>query len=246
MIIKRLLFILATTVGCIVPVCAQDSEPAPDQPAKEKTPKEHPDRKVFTGFSGGMMLHIGYAFSSSPDELFRNASLKDLPNVANLPTDGVVVGLGGALRFHLLDHLHVGAEGYMSAMPLMKSGSSIRMGWGGGLIDGYLTWGKVKPFLGTGIGGGSSKRLYVPADEQQVVTSDSLTMNASYTKVPFFYLDPYIGLEIELTRHTSLCIKIDYLLPFGKKDSSLSGVVKWDNFIKPSGPRLYAGVMFGH
>ena len=87
--------------------------------------------------------------------------------------------------------------------------------------------------------------LFVP-DAPTVTSADSETnYNASYTKTPFFLLDPYIGLEIGLKGHDAVLIRIDYMLPFGKTSSKLTDNVKWSNFMSPTGPRLYVGVMFG-
>lgn len=207
--------------------------------------------KILTGFSGGMALHMGYGFTSSPQELFRNPNLGTQDYITSLPKDGVFLGLGGLLRFHLLDHIHLGGEGYMSLMPLMKSGSNIRFGWGGAFIDGYITAGRLRPMIGLGLGGGSMKRLYVPESAEKVY-SEEVQYNSSYTKTPFFYLNPYVGLEILLgaAKMRSLYLRLDYMLPFGRKDSSLSAkamgeVMQWSNFITPSGPRLFVGIMFG-
>ena len=215
-----------------------------DKNSKNDKKKEH--KKVFTGFSGGMMLHGGYAFSSTPDELFRNSSLSET-TIKDLPRDGFTLGLGGTLRLHLVDHIHLGGEGHVSMMPLMKSGTSIRSGWGGAMCDFYATLGIVRPLVGLSIGGGSIKRLYVPEDAEATVTGDNkMVYNASYTKTPFFYLDPYVGLEILLGK-ISLYFRVDYMLPFGKSDEGLMKTsMSWSNFITPSGPRVYIGCLFGH
>ena len=84
----------------------------------EKSDKS--DKKTLTGFSGGMMIHGGYAFSQTPNELFRNGSL-NADKLGDLPKDGFAFGLGGTLRLHLLDHIHLGGDGHMSFMPLMSS-----------------------------------------------------------------------------------------------------------------------------
>ena len=112
---------------------------------------------VYTGFSGGMMLHIGYMFSDDPRKIFSNAGLGNEEYVKNLPKDGVSLGLGGTLRVHLLNHIHVGAEGGMSIMPLRGHGN-IRIGYGGALCDGYLNLGKTRPLLGLSLGGGVMKQ----------------------------------------------------------------------------------------
>ena len=210
---------------------------------KNNDDKEH--KPILTGFTGGMMLHGGYLFSKTPDELFRNASLT-AQSIPNLPRDGFTMGLGGALRLHLIDHIHLGGEGFVSTMPLSASGTSIRTGWGGVLCDFYATLGIVRPIVGMTIGGGSTKRLYVPTNPKQTVQDNEGTeYNASFTKTPFFLLDPYVGLEIGLKR-VALLIRVDYMLPFGKgKNGILSQDVSWSNFLSPSGPRLYFGVMFG-
>ena len=232
---------------------AQEQEAADVQPVKEKEKSSGGGSPVFTGFSGGMMLHVGYMFSDSPNKIFSNPSLgSDPAYLKSLPSDGVGLGLGGTLRVHLLNHIHVGAEGHVSTMPLMKTGSNVRTGWGGAMCDVYTTWGKVRPLIGLSVGGGTMKRLYVPTSAPIVSPTDSNTIyNASYTKTPFFYLDPYMGLEIDLNSHMALLIRVDYMLPFGRTTSTLTDVaevketVKWSNFMTPSGPRLYVGVMFG-
>lgn len=202
------------------------------------------------GFSGGMLFHAGYLFASSPDELFRNMSLKDMSNISDLPRDGFTLGLGGALRLHIKNHIHLGAEGGVSTMPLMKSGSNIRTGWGGALCDYYFTIGRVRPMIGGLIGGGSNRRLYVPSDGSYIDSGDStLAYNASYVKTPFFFLDPYLGVEIQLSGHSALVIKADYMLPFSRSKIGVAikkGESPWSVFVTPSGPRLYVGVLFGH
>jgi len=200
--------------------------------------------KILTGFTGGMKLHIGYAFSASPGELFHNGSLQ---NISDLPTDGVTLGLGGELRLHLINHIHIGLEGGVSTMPLMSNGSSIRTGWGGVMCDYYGTLGKrVQLCIGITIGGGSSNRLYVPLSGASVTGTDATIYNASYTQTPFFMLDPYAGMEIALTKRIGLLLKVDYILPFGNGDSGITTeTIRWSNFLSPSGPRLYVGVMFG-
>lgn len=227
---------------------AREQEDADAQPEKEQ---KH-SSGVFTGFSGGMMLHAGYLFANDPTKVFSNSGLGSSEYVKGLPKDGVCFGLGGALRTHLINHIHLGAEGFVSTMPLMKTGSNVRTGWGGVLCDVYGNWGKVRPMAGMTIGGGAMKRLYVPDQKavEQPSTVDSTTTiyNSSYVKTPFFFIDPYVGLEINLAKHMALLIRIDYMLPFNINNKGLSEAgktIKWDNFITPSGPRLYVGVMFG-
>ena len=121
---KPLLILFALLPLCL-PAQKQQSEFSTTEEKGEETTSRS---RLFTGFSGGMMLHLGYAFAQSPDELFRNPSLM---TDKNLPKSGVTMGIGGALRIHLLNHIHIGSEGFVSTMPLMKTGSQIRTGYGG-------------------------------------------------------------------------------------------------------------------
>lgn len=223
----------------------QQTQQSTQQTQPTKTKKKASD--IFTGFSGGMMLHLGYMFSDSPEKVFSNTGLGSPDYIKNLPRDGACFGLGGALRVHLINHIHLGAEGFVSTLPLMKTGSNIRTGWGGVLCDAYATWGKVRPMVGLTLGGGSMKRLFVP-DQATDVSGDpgsETNYNASYVKTPFFFMDPYLGVEIALMSHMALLIRIDYMLPFGTTNSTLAENVNWGNFMTPSGPRLYIGLMFG-
>ncbi len=248
---KKTIFIAALA---ILPLClqAQEQEVAAVQQqlgsARELVRKS--GAGVFTGITGGMMLHIGYMFSDDPRKIFSNAGLGNEEYVKNLPKDGCALGLGGTVRVHLLNHIHVGAEGGMSLIPFRSNGN-IRVGYGGALCDGYLTLGKTRPMIGLSLGGGVMKRLYIPENPYTYVpegTTDTTVYNASYSQTPFFYLDPYIGLEIDLNSHMALLIRVDYMLPFGRTGSSLTDIVgniKWNNFMTPTGPRLYVGLMFG-
>ena len=249
--------IILSVVLVLLPLChtvrAQEAS-ATAQPQtvvvqQEAKAEKKSGTKVFTGFSGGMMGHVGYLFSDDPRKVFSNTGLGDPEYRKALPKSGFCVGLGGSLRVHLINHIHLGAEGFVSTMPLMGTGSNIRTGWGGAMCDFYFNLGKAHPLLGLSVGGGAMRRLYVP-DEAPVVTGNdsSFVYNASYVKTPFFYMDPYVGVEIDLNSHMALLIRIDYMLPFGRSGSSLTTLgndVKWNNFLTPSGPRLYVGIMFG-
>ena len=240
---RKTIFIILVSALLPLSLTAQAQEDA-DTPQEVKKASSG----FFTGFSGGMMLHGGYLFAKDPRYVFSNTGLGSPDYVKNLPNDGFCMGLGGTLRAHLINHIHLGAEGFVSTMPLMKTGSNVRTGWGGAMCDFYTDWGKMRPLIGLTVGGGVMKRLFVP-DAPTVTSADSeMNYNASYTKTPFFLLDPYIGMEIGLTNHMALIIRIDYMLPFGRTSSSLTDLkkdVSWGNFMTPSGPRLYVGLMFG-
>ena len=241
---RKTIFLILVSALLLPGLTARAQEDA-DTPQEVKAKKSRSASGFFTGFSGGMMLHGGDLFAKDPRYLFSNTGLGSPDYVKNLPNDGFCMGLGGTLRAHLINHIHLGAEGFVSTMPLMKTGSNVRTGWGGAMCDFYTDWGKMRPLIGLTVGGGVMKRLFVP-DAPTVTSADSETnYNASYTKTPFFLLDPYIGMEIGLTNHMALIIRIDYMLPFGTSKSKLTPNVDWGNFMTPSGPRLYVGLMFG-
>ena len=239
---KQLLFLVLALLP--LGLMAQEAEVVDiPKPVKSK-------HGVFTGFTGGMMIHGGYLFSDDPAKVFSNTGLGSADYVKGLPKAGFCYGLGGSLRAHLINHIHLGAEGFVSTMPIMRTGSNIRTGWGGVLCDAYMNIGKFRPLIGLTIGGGSMKRLFVPDQDKNVyyyTTPDNTHYNASYTNTPFFFIDPYIGFEVDLNSHMALLIRIDYMLPFGTTSSELTS----DNadalkkFMTPTGPRLYVGIMFG-
>lgn len=236
-------------------VYAQEGKGKTTKSSQTPEKAEKSKRKVFTGFSGGMLLHMGYGFSENPSELFRNETLKK-ENLKNLPKNGIFLGIGGQLRIHLFNHMRIGGEGYVSTMPLKKVGN-VRSGWGGLTVDGYTTWGKVKPFIGAGIGGGAMYRTYVNHLVNASNTedeNDNIVYNASVTKTPFFYLDPQLGLEFGLTKRINLIVRLDYMLPFSAKGEGIRDQLTnvgeqmkdWKGLMTPTGPRLYVGFMFNH
>ena len=89
------------------------------------------------------------------------------------------------------------------------------------------------------------KRLFVTDPVTSGAAESQTNYNASYVNTPFFYMDPYVGLEVDLNRNMALLFRIDYMLPFGRTGSGLANDVKWSNFMTPSGPRFYIGIMFG-
>lgn len=216
--------------------------------AQERTTEEeksHSEERtgVFRGYAGGMMLHMGYQYGQGVG----------FPNAANEETmlRSVTYGIGGALKIHLFKHWKVGAEGYVSTMPVKSQGdgSNIRVGWGGVLNEYYLTWGKIQPFIGGTIGGGAQRATHVYSDNAtsehpsikeawesfKDYASSEATYPAQYTKRGMFVLDPCIGADIAATRKLHVVVKADWLIAIHQKQ-----------MLTPTGPRLYVGLMFTH
>ena len=167
-----------------------------------------------TRFSGGMMLHTGY--------LSGNVS------AVGYHAEGAPFGLGGVLRFHFIDHIRVGGEGYVSKLSQMHNGSYVRLGWGGLLIDGYWQIGRWKPYAGFTVGGGSLSTLLVRDGDAKDWNpeNDALLHNAAVMLV-----DPFLGVEFALTRAMHLTLKADYIIPLNNRDC-------------PTGVRFYLGFIF--
>lgn len=209
---------------------------------------EPADRPVtknkYNGFSGGMTVHLGYQHGIGSGFLNENKEEADLRSIA--------YGIGGMARIHLLHHIHVGAEGYVSTMPLKSQGdgSNIRSGWAGALCDYYVTLGRVQLMAGGTLGGGVQRNLHVLEDDNYPFLGDDFrdtwdkfftfgnhtsTAPATYTRKNFFVFDPYVALEYTVTNRMHLLFKLDYMICSHQRE-----------FLTPSGPRLYIGVMFGH
>ena len=186
---------------------------------------------AYRGFSGGMMLHTGYLFGTD----------SRAPHAADgtlCSPQGAVFGIGGSLRIHLLNHLRVGCEGFVSTMhstltdchDVLRKGSYIRSGWGGALADSYWQKGKAIPYVGGCVGGGAQRALYIIDGSQD----DWQMENASlFNKQTFFYVSPYIGCDYCMTQSVHLSFRVDWML-------ALSG----GSLLMPTGPRLYIGFMF--
>ncbi|MGM9825901.1 MAG: hypothetical protein ACI3Z8_05640 [Paludibacteraceae bacterium] len=254
---SRLCFFLVLCSLLFVPaVHVYSSEIPADSLAAQK-------RGVFTGCSGGMMLHAGYLFAPDAGALFGNTAFNSM---SNMPNGGVTFGIGGAAKVHFLDRIHLGGEGFVSTMPLMGNNSQIRTGWGGLVLDYYWTRDRFRPFLGFTLGGGSMRRMYEGEEEdgRSMVrlpmnrdnTSDRTSMsardqvgaspesdlnyNAYFRKTPFLFVGPYVGFEYAITQRVALVCRLDYVVPFGRNLTDEYA------YMAPSGPRLYVGFMFGH
>lgn len=248
---RKLLILLLSALPAVYAVGQSSSDYEGPSKGNKKEKSANADKKdspqIYTGFSGGMQVHLGYGFAKSANQLYGNAS----DHISGLQKDGIMIGIGGLMRVHMLDHIRLGVEGYFSTMPLHNN-SSVRMGWGGPMLDAYMTWKTVRPFVGLGLGGGAIQRTYVEQDIRAKEPTEEgeendMVYNASFTKSSFFYLDPTIGLDIILSKSMSMTIRMDYLLPFGKnRGITEGGTTTWGSFLSPNGPRFYLGFVFDH
>lgn len=189
--------------------------------------------RVFQGCSGGMMLHSGYLFGQDED------APHDAEGVLCSP-QGATFGLGGAMRVHLFKHLRLGGEGGVSTMnrsttdcsQRLQAGSYIRTGWGGVCADACWRKDKVWPYIGSTIGGGAMRALYLMDGNENDWQEED---RAIFHKQGFFYVDPYVGLDWCMKKKVHMTFRLDWMLALHHRQMVL-----------PTGPRVYVGFMFCH
>lgn len=176
-------------------------------------------KMAYSGFSGGMMLHLGYVQSS--DFTFTNPS-------ETMQLKGLAFGIGGQLRINFGDHLRIGSEGYFSKHQYENS-SYASIGWGGVLVDCVWEVGKFSPFVGGTIGGGSQTNVTNFAKPK----NNYIPENVSFRKYGFLCIIPFMGVEYALSEKIHLILKTDYLFNVSNRQ---------DDFT--TGPRFYFGFAF--
>ena len=82
------------------------------------------------------------------------------------------------------------------------------------------------------MGGGTETAFYLfQGDKHDWEKEDHVVFH----KQPFFALDPYVGLEYAVGRVLRLTVRADWLI-----------TINSDGLNRPTGPRLYFGVVFSH
>lgn len=230
----------AIYIGVLLAICqlvpvGMSAEQRCDANMTEGKSVETVQHSVYQGFSGGMMVHLGYLYGSNSE--------------APMTMNGGTMGIGGAARVHLWKHLRIGGEGYVSTLPVwmagiaantgeenavivLQPGSYVRNGWGGILADAYWQCGKVWPFLGATIGGGAQRALYIAEGSQTDWQEEPRVL---FHRQTYFMLDPFVGMEIAISAHMHLTLRADYVLP-----------IQRIGLLAPHGPRIYIGMMFCH
>ncbi|MBO7602991.1 MAG: hypothetical protein J6S97_01085 [Bacteroidales bacterium] len=180
-------------------------------------PAQAQEKKLFNGFDGGMMVHTGYLSGSiGPDRI---------------PAKGLPLGIGGVIRLHVGNHFRVGSEGYVSTLDQRGNGSYVKYGWGGILADACVVLGKVMPYAGLTVGGGSATTLLM---EETPKTAWAPIDGTIYHKQGFLALCPFAGCDFIVSDVMHLTLKADWLNCLGRNVSA------------PSGPRIYFGFLFYH
>lgn len=181
---------------------------------------------VVQGFSGGMMVHAGYLSGTNGN--------------APVGFQGVSSGMGGALRVNVGRFFRVGMEGYVStlgsgcsdAKEFLSAGSYIRTGQGGLLVELCRREGRWWPFVGVSLGGGAMKGLYIVEGDQSDWEAEGCVV---YNRQPFVYVAPSVGTDYCVTPKIHLTIRADWSMAL--HDGTL---------IRPTGARMFVGVMFCH
>ena len=178
-------------------------------------PLQAQEKRLITGFDGGMMIHTGYLNGTMGPE--------------KIPASGAPFGLGGVARLHLGKHFRIGGEGYVSTLNQRGNGSYVKYGWGGLLADVYTVIGRFQPYAGITLGGGAGTTLLMGKAPEAAWKPVDDTV---YNKQGFMALDPFVGCDFILGGPVHLTLKVDWLSCLGK------------NVTLPSGPRVYLGILF--
>lgn len=179
------------------------------------------EKKVIKGFGGGMMLHTGYQYGGD--------------NPYGFDADGMTLGIGGVARLQFTGHFRAGFEGYVSTVGLhdgVESGSHNKVFWTGAMVDWFWQIGKFYPYAGVTVGGGQETAFYMFEGDKHdwLPETDSV-----FHKQPFFALDPFIGVDYAIGKAMRLTLKADWLQ-----------AVNSDGLNRPTGPRIYFGLIFAH
>ena len=164
------------------------------------------DKFRFMGYSGGMMLHSGYAWSSE-------FNINDGGNLYNMQIKGAPVGIGGTIKFNFgteKNQLRLGLEGASSTLVFKPQHSYSHTGWGGLILD-YIrnTDKKIHPFAGCLIGGGGIKNHILSEGSVSDFESEDVMC---YRKYPIMALAPYAGIEISVSKKFRIVVKAEYLM----------------------------------
>ncbi|MGN0033473.1 MAG: hypothetical protein ACI358_06845 [Candidatus Limimorpha sp.] len=173
---------------------------------------------VASKYDGGMMLHIGF--------------LSGEISPISFETEGMTIGIGGSIKFHIGNHVRIGTEGYVSTMQTLSNGSFVKFGWGGILADYRLYIGRIMPYLGVTVGGGSRACLILfDGNNKDWENETSVVFN----KQQFFAIAPFVGVDFVVTPKFHLTFKIDWL-----------NALSYKELIMPDGPRFYFGSLMYH
>ena len=177
------------------------------------------ESKFIKGFSGGMLVHTGYVFGCD--------------NPYGLNINNATFGLGGCAKLHFTKHFRAGFEGYFSNADLNKgveSGSHNKLFWAGALADWFWTIGRFTPYVGITLGGGQETSFYMFEGDKYDWAPEG---NVVLRKQPFFAIDPYVGVEFAVGAALRLTLKADWLT-----------AINSEGLNRPTGPRIYFGIIF--
>ncbi len=217
MTLRNVVCFLAVVLISMVGV-AKEVEVAKDSVAVENK------QSLYRGYIGGMMVHAGYGFGGV---------LTPVGGSVGMPVEGMAAGIGGRLLVNLGDHFRVGTEGYVSTITYGEHRKA-DIGWGGLTADWGWQLGKVRPYFGVSLGGGSYENMAAidpPLD-------DNTPQDVVWHSYSVFLVVPYVAMEYSLTQKIRLCFRLDWITSPTAKSTTFTDF--------SSGPRLHVGFMFAH
>jgi hypothetical protein len=112
----------------------------------------------------------------------------------------------------------------------VQSGSHNKVFWAGALADWFWQFGKFTPYAGITVGGGNETSFYMFEGDKHDWKAEG---RAVLHKQGFFAIDPYAGVEYAVGSALRLTLKADWLT-----------AINSDGLNRPTGPRIYIGVIF--
>lgn len=186
--------------------------------------QEEKGKLAYSGYTGGMMLHLGYVQSGNFTFTDPSSQFSE-----TMQLKGLAFGIGGQLRVCFGKHLRVGMEGYVTQYTY-RNNSYASVGWGGVLADCIWNIGKFSPFVGGTFGGGSQKNITNFSAPKNNYILDEIV---SYRKYGFLCVVPFAGFEYALSKKVHLMFKVDYIFNVSNPQ---------DDFA--TGARFYFGFTF--
>ncbi len=180
-------------------------------------------KSLFTGYTGGMMVHLGYAWGG-------NLTPTGLSPIA---VRGVSTGIGGRIVFGLGPNYRIGSEGYVSTINYGDKRKA-SVGWGGLTMDWGWDIGKFRPYFGCSFGYGTYENMTAVAPPLNDNTPQLIVWHEYST----LFLTPFLACEYSITKRIKAHMRIDWIT------APLIQCNEWKDF--SSGPRIHIGFMFGH
>ncbi len=181
--------------------------------------------KIYTGYTGGMMVHLGYAYGGVLSPVGHG----------DIKVQGLSTGIGGRIVFGLGQNFRIGSEGYVSTINYGEKRKA-SIGWGGVTMDYGWQRGRWRPYIGTSIGFGTYENMTAV----NTPLNDNTPQEIVWHEYSVVLVNPFVACEYNITQRIKACARLEWMT----SPVAQSGIVGFGDF--STGPRLLIGFMFGH